>query len=247
LLGRLLLLPLCAFALWWAARALTIDREVAPLTRLADRVLNGEAFSLEALTSVLPQVEQIRQLPRCAAGNRWPAVVIQTRILEGATAAGDGALAARMLARLGDDTRDLLACSPHDAYAWFARFQVRTYENGFRDADLPLLEKSIELGPREGWLILKRLQIMVDVADALPPGLRDRIPHDFAALAANPNYAEHVVEILGELPFERRQLLLDALVDIPEERRANLKWRLGRRLIQGEVPGLATVEPRPWR
>jgi hypothetical protein len=88
---------------------------------------------------------------------------------------------------------------------------------------------------------------MLDVAEALPPALRDRIAQDFATLAANPNYAEHVVDILAQLPLERRQPLLDALVDIPEERRANLKWRLGRRVIEGEVPGLATVAPRPWR
>ena len=156
-------------------------------------------------------------------------------------------LAGRMLANLQHDTRDLLACSPHDAYAWLARFVVQTHETGFRTADMPLLETSIALAPREGWLVVKRLRLMLDIEEALAPALQARIAEDFTSLAAHTQYAGHVTDILAELSPERRQPLLRALAEIPEQRRAALKWRLAQRGIEAEVPGLAAAEPRPWR
>jgi hypothetical protein len=105
---------------------------------------------------------------------------------------------------------------------------------------------SYVVGPREGWIAIKRNRFASALHPQLSPDLREAVLQEFAALVASGIYEEATGILMGpSWPFRERLLERLASVDYRD------RLRFANVLAQGgydiAIPGVEAVPQRPRR
>ena len=146
------------------------------------------------------------------------------------------------LKSLGDVIRSSLSCAPADPFLWLALYWVEVTENGSKPDYLNYLRLSYQLGPHEGWIVLKRNPLAFGAFQQLPPDLRENVIDEFVAMVRDSRFSDQAADILIGPAWPERDLILPHLTQISEyDRKRFADVLYGRGYVN--VPGIG-LEPR---
>jgi hypothetical protein len=232
-------------AIGWGAAELPRSGRQLPLERFADRIISGQPFDAAVLARLLPAVEGIEAAGSCRPGAIRSAAVIRLRMVELAESKGDRTRADENLKALDDAIRASLACSPADPFLWLVLHRVEDPKNGFKSDYFDYLRLSYQLGPNEGWLILKRSPFVFSNFEKLPPDLAKDAVREFTRLVADGRYAE-AAEIFGGPAWHARDAILPWLATLPVRNReafAKVAYDKG---LDVAIPGVSPPDSKHW-
>jgi hypothetical protein len=213
------------------------------IQRIAPQVIGGQSFDADFLTSLLPQAPASAE--SCQASLLNATAIVRLRLFESATAQADRKLAADRTRSLREAVRGALSCSPTQPFLWLLQYWLEVRENGFSKRALQHLGMSYTLGPNEGWISVKRNGLSLAIFDQLPEDIKTQVVLEFASLVRSVFYPEAFASLSGP-GWAQREVLIAALADIPENRRDEFSRYLRTEGIYLDIPGVASVERRPW-
>jgi hypothetical protein len=244
--GSVVLVSIGAFSVCWGIITFPVFWHDASLNLVADRILDGQQFKREVLQTLLADGEP--------ADGRWArpealrsAAVIRLRLAEQAgKVEGLGALSPiyNQLG-VGPSIRRSLSAAPADPFLWLALFRLQEMNGDHSQQDFAYLKMSYLVGPREGWVAVKRNRMALAAFPELSPDLADLAVTEFKDLVAS-GYYDAAVEILAGPGWPIRDTLLRRLQEVPDEARrqfARLAAQLGYEIA---VPGIERGDWRPW-
>ncbi|MDC7786718.1 hypothetical protein PQJ75_08285 [Rhodoplanes sp. TEM] len=241
---RAVLVLLAIVGLGWSGTMLASGRLPTDLDDLAETVLRGETFRTEDLEALAPRIAAVEAdtLPRPAALRG--AVVITLHQAETAMRDGRRSAMDERLATLGRLLERALATMPTDPYLWLSLFWYRNTVEGYTPENLPLLLRSYDLGPAEGWIAVRRIRLALAVFPQLSPDLQERVPQEFALLV-NSRFPEMPAVLTGA-GWAVRDRLVPRLAGVSEESRKGFARSLDAMGYAIDLPGRAPREDRPW-
>lgn len=233
-------------AIVWAVIVLPRFWTEASAYQAASRIIAGDVYSQESLAALAASLE--------LDGKIWvhpaalgPASIIQLRQTEETIARGEqGDIKSRLLA-LDRTISNSLTSSPYAAYQWLALYWTENRINGFNPRYLQYLRLSYEVGPREGWVAIKRSRIALGLFAALTDDLKEAALSEFVGLVRSQFHAD-AADIFGNLPPVVRARLIVRVEQLRDaERQAFMKILYEKSYWSAPVPGLNLVPSRPWR
>lgn len=245
--ARLVLISVGAAAMAWAASVAPTFWQQSRYDQLADRMVNGAVFDIETLRRLLPTAATVESSEWAAtpAGLRSIAIT-RLAVAEEALGAGDREHVDSDLAALDSAITRSLSQSPADPFLWLGAFWSRNLQGGFGTDSLPLLRMSYALGPREGWIAIKRNRVASALFPQLPPDLKEDTLQEFAALVASGIY-EQAADILTGPGWPVRERLLERLESVDYRERQRFASVLAQGGYDVTVPGVEAIPQRPWR
>jgi hypothetical protein len=245
MVARVLMVGLGGTAALWGALVFFPFWQQSSLDRIANHIIEGDPFKVEALTGLIPSLETAEQANYCRPAARRSAAIIRLRILEDMISNAERQLIDDSLNALANAVRQSITCAPTDSFLWLILFWVESTQNGFRPHYLEYLRLSYQLGPNEGWIGLKRNRMALSIFDQLPPDIAEMAINEFAALLNTGFYGEMVSIFIGP-GWRSREQLLARLKGVAERHRQAFAKALYREGYDVDVPGVQRPEPRPW-
>lgn len=236
----------------WAIGAFAGFWTQSGVARTSERILQGQTFRPDAIRSLLAEGRTpplLREAPPSRFATRPDHLrnlaVLEMALAEQAAQRSEADLLAA-LPRLQRVTMTALQAASGDSFLWLMLFWAKSASEGVSSNTVPLLLRSYELGPHEGWIALKRIRLSLASLQSLPPALAGRVRGEFRALVAS-GFELAVAEILVGCEPAIRQGLVDTVAGLPEVNRRKLAENL---VVKGlhelRVPGIEPVELRPW-
>ncbi len=241
---RIFVATVGSMAVIWGLVTLPIFGRQLTLERTAQGIIDGQPFKVEALTGQLALVEAVEKRAFCSPPALRSAAIIRFRIAEEALSNGIEEKSDMPINAAKNSIRESLSCSPADPFLWLALYWLD--QRGFRRDDLKYLELSYQLGPNEGWIAIKRNGAAFAVFQKLPSNLAETVINEFAGLLRTGFY-EPAAEIFTGPAWPERELILRHLAGVSELNRQQFADALYRRGYDGNVPGIAPSESRPWQ
>jgi hypothetical protein len=243
-IARALLVGLgCLGALWGAAAFAEAWRD-SGVDHIAQRVVMGEPFRLDVLLEQVPMLDAIEAEAACRPEALRNASIVRLRIAESTLLGGDVSHLDERMDALRSAIVRSLSCSPSDSFLWLGLYWEQTVTSGFVPDDLKLLRMSYELGPNEGWIIVKRNPLALSVYSRLPPDLAELALGEFSKLF-EPRLLPVAADILTGPGWPIRDLLLARIANKPQDERQAFSNLLRSRGFDIAVPGV-TQKERPW-
>jgi hypothetical protein len=243
-IARALLVGLgCLSALWGLAALAQIWRD-DDVEHIARRVVMGDPYRLEGLLEKVPVLDTIEAASTCHPKTLLSDSMIRLRIVESTFEGGDGPHVDERMEAMQRAVVRSLACSPNDSFLWLALYWAHTVSNGFASDDLRLLRMSYELGPNEGWIVIKRNRLALAVFPQLSPDLAELALTEFGKL-----FESRLLPIAADIftgpGWPIRDRLLARIADKPQADRQDFSNILRSRGFEIAVPGV-TQKERPW-
>jgi hypothetical protein len=244
LITRGLLLVFACLALWWGITVLPKVWQQSSAERVAKRIIAGDPFKPEALSSPLLAVTAAENHAFCRPLAFESAAIIQLRITE--TAPGGLVRSNKQLDPLGTAIRNSLSCAPANPFLWLVLYAVQNAKYGFRPEDLNYLRMSYNLGPNEGWILEKRNPVAISQLELLPSDLSAKAIDEFMRLLMDRFYGR-AVETFCSTTASRRDVILAEMTMVPLALRRAFARSVYDCGLDVEVPGVKTTAPkRPW-
>ena len=243
LLTRIFVAAFGCMAVIWGLVTLPVFWRQSTLERIAQSIVNGASYKVEALAGMVPVIEATEK----------------SNILrsDGAAECGrSSGFASAELAQSGnaEEKSDTpingaansilpLSCSPAHLFSWLALYWLNSSQHGYRREDLKYLRLSYQLGPNEGWIALKRNGVTFSMLQQLPSDARTEPPapsgpywcdqrrcilsnfsetaiNEFVRLVTSEFY-DQAAEVFTGPAWPERELILPHLAGIsePERRR----------------------------
>jgi len=240
---RLATVLLGCVAILWGTFAFPIFWREAPLERIAQRVIFQENFKLDALLERAPAVEIVEAEAPCRPIALHSAAVIRLRLVEQTISIGETTEIDDRLDALKHSVVDALSCSPADSFLWLVLFWVENTRNGFSPDNLKYLRMSYELGPNEGWIILKRNGIALALYEQLPPDLAETAVDEFVRLLSN-GFVRDASTIFTGPGWRIRNILLPKLKSVAEGTREAFARTVYDDGYDVDVPGVLRPDQR---
>lgn len=249
---RAFLSGLAVTCLVWSIGAFAGFWTQGGIARMAEQILQGQTFRPDAIRALLaegrtPPLLRAAPPPRFASrpDHLRNLAVLEMALAEQAAQSSEADLLAA-LPRLQQVTMTALQAAPGDSFLWLMLFWAKSASTGVTSNTIPLLQRSYELGPNEGWIALKRIRFSLASLQSLPPSLGERVKTEFRALVAS-GFELSVAEILAGCEPAIRQRLVDTVAGLPEINRRKLAENLvAKGLHDLIVPGIERAELRPW-
>lgn len=223
---------LAVFPVLWSQRA---------IADVADAVIAGEAFRPEVLSAVVGQSETFAAPSRPALAGKL--AVIRLRQAEDASRLGDAELLDRTQQSLERAIDAALASAPEDPFLWLARFWLHTARQGLSAENIPFLRVSYDLGPREGWISIKRNRVALAAFPVLPADLADRAVSEFVDLVRW-GLIREATDIASVTAPPLRTILFSRLAQLTvDQRRVFAQAVYARELDDVPVPGFPPPTP----
>src|SRR5262249_13221757 len=181
-LVRSFVVILGCISVWWGIIGFPDYWKDSSIERIARQIIAGDPFKAETLIQQIPTIDGIKKSTYCRPAALRSAAIIQLRLLEVTALENDRQHRNAQLKSLVSAIRSSLSCAPADPFLWLALYSVEVSENGFKPDYLNYLRMSYELGPREGWIALKRNPLAFAAFQQLPPDLREYVANEFVAL-----------------------------------------------------------------
>jgi hypothetical protein len=235
--ARVFLAVIGVVAVLWGVVTFPLFWRLSPLVHAMNRIVYGDPYKLESLTSLIPAMEAVEKSSFCYSTASRSVAIIRLRIAEETLARGDQAQIDPQLELLNKSIRNSLSCAPADPFLWLVLYWVESTRNGFRAEYLNYLRMSYEVGPNEGWIALRRNHLALAIFQHLPADLQEHALDEFAAMVRSEFYSE-AATILAGPGWQERNLLLARLKNVPERTRRNFSDILVSRNLDVEVPGV---------
>jgi hypothetical protein len=245
LLARSFSVILGCIAVWWGSALLPTFWQDASIERIAAQIIAGDTFTTETLDRQLPIIDSIKTSAYCRPKALRSAAIIQLRMHEVAAAAKDRPHFDEDLKSLRKVIRSSLSCAPADPFLWLALYSAEVTANGFKPDYLKYLSLSYHLGPREGWIVLKRSPLVFAAFKQLSPDLRENAVNEFVAMLRDSDrrFANQAAEILIGPAWPERELILSHLTSLSDYERRHFEDALYQRGYDLSVPGIG-LAPR---
>jgi hypothetical protein len=244
ILTRALTAGLGCFAIAWGVATLPGAWRDHVIAGVAQRILVGEPFRRDDLLPLVPKLDAIEAERTCRPGALHSDAVIRLRIAESSLSSGDVDDLDQRLEGLDHALNRSLACSPSDPFLWLGLYWTRSTISGFNADDLKLLRMSYQLGPNEGWVMVKRNRLALAIFPSLPPDLAELALNEFAKL-----FEDRLVQVAADIftgpGWPIRDKLLERIANAPQVQRQNFSDVLRARGVEVAVPGIVQKN-RPW-
>jgi hypothetical protein len=211
--------------------------------RIAPQIISGQSFDTNFLESVLPTASH--SASACQASLFNATAIVRLRLFESATANSERKLLSERMQSLREAVSRALSCSPTQPFLWFLQYWLEVSENGFSSKALDYLRMSYVLGPNEGWISAKRNGFSLAIYDQLPSDIAAWVVPEFVSLVGSGFYPQAVANLSGP-GWPKRDALIAALAPIPVSRRDDFSKYLRAEGIYLDIPGIASIERRPW-
>lgn len=176
-----------AFGAWVARVApVAFDGHSFPVGIVAYNLLQGQSFPQSALDEIDADVKGIAARDLCIAADMKNATVVRAAAVDEQFAIGSprGAEAALMASE--ESAKRALACDPNSSWAWMVLSWTEFLRNDLTPRMIEYARMSYRTGPYEGWTLLRRSQILIQIISrTTDPDLRDILRHDVQKLIAD--------------------------------------------------------------
>lgn len=230
----------------WAVVTLPLFWRSAAANRDAADILGGHSVPTELILRDIADVETDDTPGHCGPTSKRSAAVLWLNLYRDAMVADRVDLLDARLEKLVRSLREALHCSPSDSYLWLLLFSAENTAKGFEPEHLDYLKKSYALGPREGWVAIKRSPVALAMLPALDAPLAATVLDEFASLVEDGLYEETAATFATTNPAVRDRLLA-RLADLPEADRRGFARALEVHLPFIAVPGIVRENDQPWR
>jgi hypothetical protein len=234
------LLILAAVGLLWCATAGRQSVLAEALTKLADRILNGEQFAPAALYRTLAPLDgsvcrparerDARAIITLAA--TWP-------ILSSAT------LDVHTLEEVEARSAAALSCGPYDPLQWYLLFWAKTQLSGVRDEHLSFLRMSYRAAPHEAWLQAIRNPFVMRLYEDLPPEAQAAALDEYRTLLGRGLFAPAAQSFAGA-PEDVQERLRETAERLPLNGRQDFARALAKLGLSVELDGVRDPERQRW-
>jgi len=231
-------------ALVWSAWLLPVFWRQQFLAGLASELEHGATFAPPVLLARLGQARAFSDEGTCNAAAATAALRIRLAVLEDPVAV---ARTVNLREETRASTRQLLACSPLDAYAWLVLAWLETGDGAAATKRFAYLRQSYRTSPNEASVALFRNRFTLAQFRALPDDLVADSLDEFAKLVETERLYPEMIEVFAAAPPEARLMLAVRLGDIAKRPREVFARALSERGIRATVPGIEPDVPRPWR
>ncbi len=242
--ARLLMIAFGCAAILWGVATLPIFWRHARFEALAARLEQGEPVDPSWLQTQVPALDAIEKEMLCRPAAMHADAVIRFWLAEDAIKTSDRFLVMQKMAALRVTLLRGLTCSPSDAYLWFALFWEDATRNGSAAVNFDYLRMSYRLGPKEGWIGVRRNHLALELFAALPKDLRTRAVDEFVDIV-DAGLIVPAAELLTGPGMPIQDLLLARLADVPRSPRERLAAFLQSTGSELRVPGVAPRMLRP--
>lgn len=223
-------------AVIWSGWAVSRQTDIGPLESAADRILQGETFELRQLEPILTYLDRTQGQRGCVGGTLGYAAIIRLYAAAHALASVPKEEEDRLLRGARVEITNALACSPEQAFQWYALFWVAMTQGDPPQAYLGFLERSYELGPHEAWIAYFRNEDALPVFLRSKPELQAHIRQEFLDLVRDkPRWAAAILKGLDE-PV--RQVVVGFLEGVPLPQRREFAVALDQADVLIDVPGV---------
>lgn len=240
--GALLSLGLAGL-LWFILSAPTFWSALSAQD-LTLRILASERFKPGALDETLarlePKSKPMSPHPRLARER----AMIQLRRAEEALQRLSAHEPQQEMFAAKENLKSSLMLNPADALAWFMLYSASNDSDGFDQENIKFLSQSYLVGPREGWIALRRNRMALAVFLLLSRAMQDRVVSEFADMV-DAELTELAASNLTGIGWGYRERLLASLEHVDILPREIFAKRLARDGVKVNVPGV-DVNERPW-
>jgi hypothetical protein len=224
-------------AVWWGIIGFPVYWRDSSIYRIAIQIIAGDPFKIETLAQQLPMIDSIKKSTYCRPYALRSAAIIQLRMSEVEASKNDRQHLNEHLKSLANVIRSSLSCAPADPFLWLALYWVEVTENGFKPDYLKYLRLSYRLGPREGWIALKRNPLAFSAFQQLPPDLGENAINEFVGLLESDLTAQAVEIFIGPA-WPERELILSQLTRLADNDRQRFANALSQHGYDLNVPGI---------
>ncbi len=170
------------FSILWTLMVLPAEAVRLLYAETREAIAMGKPVGGSDLDSAISSYEKIASLGICMPGVREQlASFLSIRsVSHGGTQALEKTAAD--LDHADMVLRQMLACSPFESNQWLSLMMLDVKRNGVRDKVFAFLELSYLTGPREAWIIERRLTFIAGIAPLVPEKLKPQILSDIGEL-----------------------------------------------------------------
>ena len=242
---RVSLIALGCVSVAWSGSLIEPFWRATSLEKVATVLISGESYRRSSFDTLRVDLERIKLEERCNPIALRAASLIRLEIAENSALSADRDHFDNDWQELEITTRTALRCNPVDSFLWLTLYRATVMRDGFKREDLAYLQMSYRLGPREGWIALRRNWLAMAVFTQLPPDLADDVVREFAGIV-DMGASRTAATILEGPGWIYRDRLLAGLANVSDQRRRAFSNVLYRDDIDLSVPGIPRREPRPW-
>ncbi|MDF0578879.1 hypothetical protein [Bradyrhizobium yuanmingense] len=231
---------------WWAATALPIFLSASPVHDIISRIVADERLRPDLLSEMLVHIEGTSTSLVAESSVSRAKALIRLELAEKAIRRPDGMDDGdRQVLDAERDLKFSLGQNPNDSFQWMLLYSVVMTRNGFDPVNIKYLVESYQMGPREGWIALRRNQLALGGFPFLDDALRRAVIAEFAQIV-DADFSGEAALILKGVGWVYREELLLALEKADLVSRENLYRRLAADGLKLKIPDIAYDE-RPWR
>lgn len=234
-------------AIAWGATTFPVFRQQAMMESAARSIVRGETFKPGSLISYIDVAAAAESSQYCRPSGLRSAAVIRLRLAEIASRTSELSMGESRMDEFAESVRAALACTPSDPFLWLALYWAENKRSGFQPAHIEYLRMSYQLGPNEGWVMLKRNPFALSVFERLPPDLAEKAIAEFTKIVGTDGLKNEAVAIFTGAGWRVRDRILPALQNVDRRHRQAFADALRGAGHSVEVPGTEAREGRPRR
>lgn len=245
MIARLAVVCVALLAVAWTMVFGASQAYYGKLDDLATKVVRRENVDVQELQSRVSAYNGVELRAFCLPRALYDVSLIRGKQVQIALDSSEPQLADSLRRQATSTIRKALSCAPSDPFLWFALFWLSNFDRGIGPETIAFLGRSYELGPHEGWIMLRRNQYSLIAYHMLPEIIRVSVRAEFVALLDSGLVNETADLLLGPGWSIRSELLI-ATKGVREKYRRQLALRLRRLGYEFDVPGVTLPEWRPW-
>jgi hypothetical protein len=240
---RALLGAFAAASISWAVITFPRFWSESVAFQAAAKIIEGDIYSTEALAAFAEQgaIRNLRSRPLALGALS----VIRLRQTE-AVLTREPEYVKSELGALRNVITEALANIPGASYQWLALFWTERRLREFDPRSLDTLRMSYSVGPREGWIAVRRNRLALVLYAALTDDLKEAAVSEFINLIKSRFYTDAADILIGSAPQVREIIYaqLERLSDA--DRQSFAKILSNKAPIDMPLPDSNRALPRPW-
>jgi hypothetical protein len=229
----------------WAAFFLLHPDQSVQLNDVANRIMSGAGFQQNPLPESSQYLENAQKRAICDPLEERAAAIIQLRMFEDAVNASDTRLADQRLDELRSSADLALGCVPTEGFLWFILYWSAVHRGAPANDHFEELRMSYLHSPFEGWIALRRSPYALAIYGNLPADLKEMARNEFVAIVAS-GFVSDAARILMGPGWTIRDELLPKLANVRVDFRIDLGKKMRSEGLPVDIPGIETLEFRPW-
>ncbi|SDH20430.1 hypothetical protein SAMN05216338_1006162 [Bradyrhizobium sp. Rc2d] len=245
LLARAGFALLGTFCFFWSVAVLLPFRLTASTREVSARILADDRFRPGVLADLLARLNAAPRLAIEQPEYLQAEALIALRVAEEVVQRRSSENPDSELQAADEKIRSSLSISPSDPFLWFLSYSLKTVRIGFDLSNLKGLEQSYVLGPREGWIAVRRNRVALSAFGFLRPSLQQSVVSEFMEMV-DADFIDDAAINLERVGWLHRDQLLSGLSGADIASREKLARRVSQDGAKVSIPGVQEND-RPWR